>query len=501
MVRPAGATAGTIGHADIRLNDNTPLRVVEYRVYHPGYPERIAEETEISAVANRASPALVKVGAVEPENKGGFLDPAFALNREVPVHRWVPWVAGYSQAFAADAIQKYTGDSCDTVLDPFAGVGTTLVEAYRLGHRAIGFEINPYACFAASVKVGADQVRAESVREVAAAMAKYAQNARIQDIAPVAEPPKGFKTRSPFYSPSVLTKVLTVMDFIQDEQTRSPEIADLIRLAFAATMVDYSNYSYEPSLGRKRTVGRPDVEDFPVIETMTGKLNQMADDAEWYRETRVMRLFAGAQILQESFFDGYHQVQQGSVDLILTSPPYMNNYHYNRNTRPQMYWLGFCHSPSDLKPLETLNFGTYWQNARDKEQVALDPIITDGQILTTLELIKSQNPDRGIYGGAGWANYATTYLNDCVRFMRGVSWSLRQGGTALVVIGNSIVQGIQVPTDVFLAKIAELCGLTVDGIHTPRLARVGNSIVNSDVRTRSTEKHQLYESVVEIRQP
>ena len=419
----------------------------------------------------------------------------------MPIHRWVPWVAGYSQAFAADAIQKYTSDSGDTVLDPFAGVGTTLVEAYRLGHRAIGFEINPYACFAASVKVGADRVDAESVRKAADSMSEFARNAATRQAAPTAEPPSGFRTRSPFYSPNVLVKVLTVMDFIRDQQMQDQETADLIRLAFAATMVDYSNYSYEPSLGRKKTVGRPDVDDFPVIETLTGKLTQMADDMEWYRQTRVVHLLAGAQIFQESFFDGYHRVGQRSVDLILTSPPYMNNYHYNRNTRPQMYWLGFCHSPSDLKYLETLNFGTYWQNARDKEQVALDPVIVDPEILNTLDLIKNRNLDRGIYGGAGWANYAATYLNDCVRFMRGVSWALRQGGTALVVVGNSIVQGIQVPTDIFLARIAELCGLTVEGVHTPRLARVGSSIVNSDVRTPSDGKHRLYESVVEISQP
>jgi DNA modification methylase len=31
------------------------------------------------------------------------------------------------------------------VLDPFAGVGTTLVESYRRGLNVIGFEINPYA--------------------------------------------------------------------------------------------------------------------------------------------------------------------------------------------------------------------------------------------------------------------------------------------------------------------------------------------------------------------
>ena len=30
----------------------------------------------------------------DPSEKGGFRDPAFAANRDNPVHRWVPWIAG-----------------------------------------------------------------------------------------------------------------------------------------------------------------------------------------------------------------------------------------------------------------------------------------------------------------------------------------------------------------------------------------------------------------------
>src|SRR5438067_2485686 len=40
------------------------------------------------------------------------------------------------------------------ILDPFCGSGTTLVEAQRLGHEAIGLDINPIACLISRVKVG-----------------------------------------------------------------------------------------------------------------------------------------------------------------------------------------------------------------------------------------------------------------------------------------------------------------------------------------------------------
>ena len=48
------------------------------------------------------------------------------------------------------------------------------------------------------------------------------------------------------------------------------------------------------------------------------------------------------------------------MDLVVTSPPYLNNYHYNRNTRPQLYWLGLVESTRELKEIEQRNFGKFW---------------------------------------------------------------------------------------------------------------------------------------------
>jgi hypothetical protein len=246
-----------------------------------------------------------------------------------------------------------------------------------------------------------------------------------------------------------------------------------------------------------------------VLETIAAKVRQMASACAWYRQQRHPRARKDGRVVHASFLHddasgkpGYRKLDQDGVDLLITSPPYLNNYHYNRNTRPHLYWLGFCEQPADLKPLEAQNFGTYWQNARDRESVALDPAIDDVEIQAALDEIRTKNPEKGIYGGSGWANYAAQYFNDCARFAAGAKWCLKPGGTALVVIGNSILQGVHVPTDRFLARIAEAQGLEAVGIHVPRDTRVGNSIVDSAVRAgKAAKATRLYESVVELRQP
>src|SRR5437868_10964453 len=86
---------------------------------------------------------------------GGFADSAFADNKHRPIHRWVPWIAGFSSEFVRDAFSRYLSSKRSkpaVVLDPFCGVGTTLIEALRCGHDTVGFEINPYAALAARTK-------------------------------------------------------------------------------------------------------------------------------------------------------------------------------------------------------------------------------------------------------------------------------------------------------------------------------------------------------------
>ena len=432
---------------------------------------------------------------VKVQNGSTFRDPAFMTNRDAPIHRWVPWIAGYSKHFVEDALARYTSGP-SVVLDPFAGVGTTLVEADLAGHEAVGFEINPYAAFASQAKLKAHRIDTDHLRGTVGHFMAFMEQGARRGTKPRTAPPPAFRTRAPFYSPKVEQKVLMALDFIADLE---PRIADIYRLAFAATMVSYSNYSYEPSLGRKAAVGRPDVDDYDVAEAMMAKVLQMVEDAAWYHETRDTRKRKDGRIFEQSFFEGYTNLEAGSVDLLITSPPYLNNYHYNRNTRPHMYWLGFCSSPSDIKYLEELNFGTYWQNARDRDRVELDPSIEDKDIRRTLAEVRRRNPNKGIYGGSGWANYAVRYFNDCARFADGASWCLRPGGTALVVIGNSILQGVPIPTDQYLARIAESRGFEVAGIHVPRQARVGNSIINSSVRAGKANGRALYEAIVELR--
>ncbi len=433
-----------------------------------------------------------------PPNGNGhavFRDPAFADNKNLPIHRWVPWIAGYSASFVDDAISTYlTNRKTALVLDPFCGVGTTLLQAVLRGHRAIGFEINPYPTLAARVKLSAPKINLAKLDGILVDMKAATKNWRLTS-APADVIPPPLKSRLPFFSPKVERQVLHALAFINEID--SEIVANLFRVAFGAVMVGISNYSYEPSLGSRPAAGKPLVEDADVAQVLLTKLQTMRADIAWMQKEMPDEHFGTGRVINGDFFSANEKLAEASVDLMVTSPPYMNNYHYVRNTRPQLYWLNFISSPGEQKYLETHNFGRYWQTVRDVEPIAL-AFKHPGLDKILLQLRKTRL-DKGAYGGPGWANYVTAYFNDCFRFVAVLKRVLAHGGIGVIVIGNSIIQGIDIRIEQIIGEVATLQGLIVEGIHCVREKRVGASITKSSVRQGQKSRATLSEFAVILR--
>src|ERR1700688_4335103 len=153
-----------------------------------------------------------------PAATNGFRDSSFAKNKNLPLHRWVPWVAGFSAEFVEDSIQRYLPKRAPEhwVLDPFAGVGTTLAESYLSGLNVVGFEINPYAALATKIKLSAIRIPVHELVHKIAAFERFMEKAEtgLLKREPRSHPPTGFSGRTQLFSPKVQRKVLFALDFI-----------------------------------------------------------------------------------------------------------------------------------------------------------------------------------------------------------------------------------------------------------------------------------------------
>lgn len=439
-----------------------------------------------------------------PAATNGFRDPSFAKNKNLPLHRWIPWVAGFSADFVQDCISTYMPDATreSWVLDPFSGVGTTLVEAYLAGINVAGFEINPYAALATKTKLKALQIPVQDLAHEISAFDRFMERAESGALKrdPRVEAPKGFNGRTQLFSPKVERKVLFALEFI--ERIDNPAIMDIFRLGLGSVMISFSNYSYEPSLTRRVAVNKPEIEDADVGLSLSAKLHLMLEDIGWTQ--RHMRRFGyrpRTKVISQSIFSAFETLSEDAfVDLVVTSPPYLNNYHYPRNTRPQLHWLGFAEGPGYKAARETSSFGKFWQTVRESEQIDLHFDMPD--LCGIVQTIRKRNTDKAAYGGPGWANYVATYFNDTHEFCSVLGQLLRPGSVAVVVLGNSIIQGIEVRTDHFFGKIGELSGLQFEATHLLRKKRTGSSIIQSSVRVdQAHHKAVLYESAIVLRKP
>lgn len=437
-----------------------------------------------------------------------FEEASSANNKTLSIHRWANWIAGFSGDFVQSAIKHYLPcplrDSL--ILDPFAGIGTTLVEAYRAGVNSVGFDINPFAALVTRVKLAAVDADISQVQAAIKAYAEFmapieesiANQCRVGPRA-VAKPrsssPPGFTSRIPFFSESIETKVLHTLDFIQGQ---SVLLQDVFRVALASVLVEFSNYTYEPSLSSRPGAGKALIASAPVGNIVTKKLEQMAEDIAILQEEVSGRCdLPRWEVHCSSFFNSDHLVKPGTVDLVVTSPPYLNNYHYVRNTRPQLYWSALASSPKDLKHLEEENFGKFWQTVRGRGPISLNFVLPE--LEEQIAQVRSQNGKKGVYGGAGWANYITAYMNDLHIFTSLLAWQLRpQSGVAVVVLGNSIIQGHLIPVERYFAEVASFHKLKVEGTHELR-TRVGSSIVNTGARVTGSKKYGLFDFAVVLR--
>ena len=446
----------------------------------------------------------------------GLRDAAASENKTLPIHRWVPWIAGFSAQFVEDAIKTYLPKSRAAdhlVLDPFAGVGTTLVEALKAGHHALGFELNSFAALAARAKLRCIEVNPADLQAEAdafgAALARFEEEVDRnwaeggdEAVSRVAQDlrihrPLNFRSRIPFFSPPVEAKFLYALArtniLLEPEKT-------LFRAALGATMVSFSNYSYEPSLASRPGSGKALIENASVLAPVARKLGEMLTDIEWARQNYGYAwLNRRREVCQGSYFNS--TVPARSVALVVTSPPYMNNYHYVRNTRPQLYWLGLVAGSNESREFELQSYGRFWQTVRQGPRIDLD--FDNSALYERISSLRELNTHKGSYGGEGWANYVATYMNDTNRFVSVLRQQLKPGAHAVIVVGNSIIQGMEFPVDRLLAEMGEHHGLKLVDVHIVRTKRVGNSIIDSSVRNGHEDGHraktQLYDAAVVLR--
>lgn len=276
-------------------------------------------------------------------------------NRHRSIPRVHAYAASFGEDFARSLIQESTAEG-GTVLDPFVGAGTAILESVLSNRNGIGIDIDPIACRISRVLTTRCDVPyfLAAVSSLQEQLRKYeivlASNPCIyQDL----EPGKAFEVCSSvfaipeepaiayWFDPSHMATLSIIRDTVACESDllvrQAFEVAissAIIRkwpntLSFAMD-IDHSR-PHRPGNPRAKTIG----EQFGLFYRVLGQLQ----NAIVAVQNILASVDSSADILEGDSVNCLATLDSDSVEFVLTSPPYFNAIDYPRSHKFSQWWL------------------------------------------------------------------------------------------------------------------------------------------------------------------
>jgi DNA modification methylase len=335
----------------------------------------------------------------------------------VHVHGFHAYPARMHPETAARLVEAF-GAPGATVLDPFAGSGTVLVEAVRLGRVALGTDLNPLAVLLASRKV-APRTERELARlvEAAAEARAFADERRARRAgASRRYPPEDAR----LFPPHVLLELDSLRTHVAAIE-RGP-LRDDLSLVLSAILVKVSNRRGDTAGRARPRDGTVEAPPRRLAAGYTAKLffRKAEELARRLREYQALlggrRPVAKVHVADATALT---PVAKASVDAIVTSPPYAATYDYLEHHALRLRWLG----------LEGEAFASGEMGAR-RTYARLDP-----------------------------ASAARGFQSELERFFAAAKRVLRPRSPLVLLIADSEVKGTALRADLIVARAARVAGL------------------------------------------
>lgn len=405
-------------------------------------------------------------------------------NASLPGHQWFK----YKEGFSANLLSHVLGTIVPSagpdlrLLDPFCGVGTTLLSAqqsFRAGYnvRGIGIECNPFAAFVATTKTQWQQIEPDLLLRLGERVLRTAD--------PATELPELSSIRTGrCISRHLAGRIIGIRQEIERLPPSPTRQALLLGLAASIEPVSYIRRD-----GRALRI--VDKQRADLNRELRARWQAIATDVRELRDTlrgvprQTVRLGDGRRARSV--------VRRESVDLIVTSPPYPNNIDYSEVYKLELWLLGFVQDAATFLALRKRTFRSHPTcDVIPKDQSAAFEQLLATKLLRKVALPMLERIDEGPHR---WRRRVLMgYLFDTWTMLRHSLACLRPGGHAAIVVGNSL-HGNQdsayvVPTDLYVALIGAAVGFDVVQLSVAR-----------SLKRRLAGNHFLRDTIVVLQKP
>jgi len=385
-----------------------------------------------------------------------LLDVTFRNGLQEPVHRWFRLTPSYAPELVRHLIEHLECSPTTSLCDPFLGKGTTLIETKRLGIPSLGVEINPLlklvSEYSLSWELSAAEIDtrpSELLIDANTQIERFSSHSLDQYLhaSDATVPPIHNVFR--WWRKEVLRDLLILKSSVM----AIPDSAwrGLAWVALASTVLDCANiHRNHPTITFDDYNHR---KIHPYIE-FAAKVRQVQADLAIVSEGSS---HAPATVLQGDSTQ-LSSLLHAPIDRVITSPPYPNRFSYVHTTRPQLFFLDLVHTATEATEIDLLSIGGTWGKATSNLQKRdvlpfpeIEPILAD-----TIRPLRKAHPLL--------CNYAVLYFNMMYRHISELALVASPTFRCGYVVGNSRLAGVEVPTDVLLARMFELQRFRVDEI-------------------------------------
>lgn len=379
------------------------------------------------------------------------LSSTFLDNMSLPIHRWYRYTAGFSAEWVEEVVNDYIRNQERrdiVVLDPFAGSGTTLLVCDKVGVTSYGYESHPLINRIASAKL-MWEVSSDSVKKLADEVLQYAKNNET-----CAETFPEIVTKC--YDEQNLLQISSIKKALNYYKNDTKEYSIIwvgfVSMLRAASHAGTAIWQYVLPNKTKAKVSSA----YDAYEKQLGMMVEDIKEFQSYNPQKGSTLF-----LQDA--RNKSSLKDNSVDLVITSPPYANNYDYADATRLELSVLGEIASWGDLQTVIRPGLVRSCSQMVSKEKAQtyeflkeplLEPIYDE--IYETCKKMEAEKENHG-----GKKNYYTMialYFFDMAKIWQNLRRVCKKDSLVCFVIGDSAPYGVYVPVDEWLGKIAVRAG-------------------------------------------
>jgi len=375
----------------------------------------------------------------------------FTDNMKLPVHRWFRYSAGFSAEWVRSEISRFEEESGDEakILDPFVGSGTTAFAACSLGNSSYGFDGHPFVARIAQAK-NLWHLDEKEYLSACKAVIRKAKESRV-----LTKRHDENTLMGKCYDLDALTdldKLRFAYESLQSDDDATWKLVwlNITSILRACSKAGTAQWQYVlPNKTKSKVLN--------AFDAFLGKAELMASDMEFAKSSGWCNT---AHIFNQ---DTRVAIDSPKCNLLITSPPYPNNYDYADATRLEMMFWGEIDGWGDLKTAirPTIMRSCSQHSAGDK--IILDEILQEpllAPIIKELEPITRELEEVRLTKG-GKKTYHTmiaAYFLDLAKIWKNTRKVMNKDSRVCFVIGDSAPYGVYVPAERWLGELAIAAG-------------------------------------------